>query len=111
MSDNVSPPPDDSPELPPLPTFEQAISELETIVREMEEGQIGLSESLAHYERGVKLLRHCHALLQQAEQRIALVSGVDAEGREVSTPLADRGESLEEKARSRSRRRSAEGEC
>lgn len=89
------------------PTFEQALAEIETIVRELEEGRLGLEEMLARYERGVKLLRHCHGQLQQAERRIELLTGVTAECDPVVTPLDDKALSLDEKARQRSKRRSA----
>ena len=57
-------------------TFEQALAEIERLVRELEEGQTGLEESLARYERGVGLLKRCYSQLQQAEQRILLLTGV-----------------------------------
>ena len=88
-------------------TFEQALAAIESIVRELEEGQLGLDDSLARYERGVKLLRRCHEQLQQAERRIELLAGIDAEGNPVTTPLDDAALSLEEKARQRGKRRSA----
>jgi exodeoxyribonuclease VII small subunit len=69
------------------PTFEQALAELERLVRELEDGQIGLEESLARYERGIGLLRHCYGQLQQAEQRILLLSGVDEGGKPVAMPF------------------------
>ncbi len=88
-------------------TFEQALARLEAVVRDLEDGQIGLDEALARYEQGVQWLRYCQTQLDRAERRIALVSGVDAEGKPVCTPLEDAAVSLEEKARSRSRRRTA----
>lgn len=89
------------------PTFEQALARLETVVRDLEEGQIGLDEALARYVQGVKLLGHCQTLLDRAERKIALVSGLDADGKPVCTPLDDAVLSLEEKARTRSRRRTS----
>jgi exodeoxyribonuclease VII small subunit len=80
------------------PTFEEALEQLETIVHALEEGRLGLGESLSCYENGVKLLKRCHALLEQAERRIELVSSVDAEGRGVTEPVDDRALSLDEKA-------------
>lgn len=88
-------------------TFEQALAGIESIVRELEEGRLGLDDSLARYERGVRLLHRCHEQLQQAERRIELLSGLDAEGNPVTTPLEDTALSLEEKARQRGKRRSA----
>jgi exodeoxyribonuclease VII small subunit len=91
----------------PEPSFEETLEQLEAIVQQLEEGKIGLNEALARYEEGVKLLRHCYGLLEGAERRIELLSGVDAEGNPVTTPLDDEALSLDEKARSRSRRRTA----
>lgn len=96
-------------EEPSQPTFEQALAAIESIVRELEEGRLGLDESLARYERGVGLLRRCHEQLRQAERRIELLSGVDAEGNPMTTPLDDAATSLEEKAQQRGKRRSAAG--
>jgi exodeoxyribonuclease VII small subunit len=90
-------------------TFEQALAAIEWIVHELEEGQLGLEESLARYERGAKLLRQCHEQLHQAERRIELLAGVDAAGNPVCTPLDETAATLEEKARQRSRRRSTAG--
>lgn len=90
-------------------TFEQALAAIESIVHELEEGQLGLEESLTRYERGAKLLRQCHEQLQRAERRIELLTGVDADGRPICVPLDEAAAPLEEKARQRSRRRSAAG--
>ena len=68
-------------------TFEQSLAELERIVRELEDGQLGLEDALARYEIGVGLLKRCYARLQQAEQRILLLTGVDPEGRPVTQPF------------------------
>jgi exodeoxyribonuclease VII small subunit len=86
--------------------FEDAFAQLEFIVAQLEEGQIGLAEGLARYEEGVKLLKHCYQLLASAERRIELLKGVDPDGQVTSEPLGDEAISLEEKAQSRSRTRS-----
>jgi exodeoxyribonuclease VII small subunit len=65
-------------------TFEQALAELERIVRELEDGQTGLEEALTRYEAGIGLLKRCYGQLRQAEQRILLLTGVDDEGRPVA---------------------------
>ncbi len=54
--------------------FEAAIAELETIVRQLEEGDLPLERSLALYERGVQLSRYCHARLEDAERRIEVLT-------------------------------------
>lgn len=69
--------------------FEDALLRLEQIVRALEEGDIGLNESLEKYEEGVKLLRQSYELLEKAERRIELLSGVDAEGNPVTEPFDD----------------------
>jgi exodeoxyribonuclease VII small subunit len=101
-------PKNESTESPAAVTFEQAIAQLEAIVHELEEGQVGLEESLARYEQGVKLLRRCHELLSRAQRRIELLSGVDAQGAPVTRPMEEESGTLEQKAARRSRRRSAE---
>jgi exodeoxyribonuclease VII small subunit len=79
------------PHQPPsdCPTFEEALASLEAIVHDLEEGQIGLAEALARYEQGIKLLRQCFSLLEGAERRIELLSGVDAAGNPVTVPFDD----------------------
>jgi exodeoxyribonuclease VII small subunit len=65
-------------------TFEQALAELEGIVRELEDGQTSLEQALGRYEQGVGLLKHCYAQLQQAEQRILLLTGQDEQGQPIT---------------------------
>jgi exodeoxyribonuclease VII small subunit len=72
---------------PSEPTFEEALTQLEGIVAELEHGEPGLSAALAKYENGVKLLRHCYQLLDQAERSVALLTGVDAQGNPLTTPF------------------------
>jgi exodeoxyribonuclease VII small subunit len=74
----------------PLPddlTFEQALAELENIVRELEDGQIGLEASLARYETGVGLLKRCYQQLCAAEQRIVQLTGVEEDGQPILRPF------------------------
>ncbi len=51
-------------------TFEEAYSELEKIVAQMEGGTTTLDEAIALYERGVTLSRHCTTLLERAELQV-----------------------------------------
>lgn len=98
----------DAPQTPPAsPTFEQALVRLEAIVQQLEDGRTDLASSLAGYEEGVRLLRQCHNLLEKAERRIEILSGVDADGKPVTEPFDDESTlSLDEKAQTRSKRRS-----
>src|SRR5437870_3986498 len=68
-------------------TFEQALAELDRIVRDLEDGGTGLEEGLARYEQGIGLLKRCYAQLRDAEQRIQLLTGVDEEGQPVLQPF------------------------
>src|SRR4051812_44510640 len=68
-------------------SFEHSLAEIERIVRVLEDGQTGLEDSLANYEQGVGLLKHCYALLRQAEQRILLLTGEDADGKPLTRPF------------------------
>jgi exodeoxyribonuclease VII small subunit len=55
--------------------FEKALEELEAIVARMEDGKLPLEESLAAYQRGAELLRHCEAKLTAAQARISVLEG------------------------------------
>ncbi len=54
-------------------SFESAVAELETIVQDMENGQLPLDQALAAYQRGTVLLRQCQAQLTKAEQTIRVL--------------------------------------
>ena len=54
--------------------FERALAELEGIVRRLERGDVPLEDSIAIYERGEALKKHCEALLKRAEARIEQVT-------------------------------------
>ena len=71
----------------PEPTFEQALSQLERIVASLERGEPELTRALAKYEKGVQLLTQCHRLLDQAEQSVALLTGVDEKGNPQTAPF------------------------
>jgi exodeoxyribonuclease VII small subunit len=75
----------DQPEVEP--SFEEALSQLERIVENLERGEPELTTALAKYERGVKLLTQCYRLLDQAEQAVALLTGVDSQGNPLTAPF------------------------
>ena len=58
--------------------FEQALAELETIVSQMESGQLPLEESLSAYKRGAELLQYCQKTLTEAEQQIRILNEANA---------------------------------
>ena len=55
-------------------TFEQAIKKLTDIVGKIENGSISLEQSLAQYEQGMDLIKHCRGILQKAEKKIEEIS-------------------------------------
>ena len=58
-------------------TFEEAMSELEKLVRQLEDGRAKLDEAIGAYERGALLRRHCEAKLREAEARIEKIAVTD----------------------------------
>jgi exodeoxyribonuclease VII small subunit len=66
---------------PAEPTFEQALAELEAIVDQLERGDLSLEDSLQSFERGVTLTSVCQRALAQAEQRVNLLTGKDADAK------------------------------
>lgn len=62
------------------PDFEKALSELETLVENLERGELPLEETLKQFERGIELTRSCQKALQAAEQRVEiLLAGSETE--------------------------------
>ena len=57
-------------------SFEDALEELEDIVRELESGQVKLDEAVKHYERGALLKRHCEAKLADARMKVEKITGL-----------------------------------
>ncbi len=54
-------------------SFEEALSELENIVRQLEDGKGELDQAIKTYERGAQLKRHCEAKLQEAQIKVEKV--------------------------------------
>jgi exodeoxyribonuclease VII small subunit len=54
-------------------SFEEALTELEQIVRALESGQQKLEDAINAYERGAALRRHCESKLAEAEARVAAI--------------------------------------
>lgn len=71
----------------PAPDFETALKRLERLVASLERGDLDLSGALAAYEDGVKLLGQCHGLLDAAERKVTLLTGVNDDGTPSTTPF------------------------
>lgn len=54
--------------------FEKSISELESIVMQLEKGELSLEDSLKQFEKGITLARKCEETLNKAEQKIEMLS-------------------------------------
>jgi exodeoxyribonuclease VII small subunit len=59
---------------PTIKDFEAALTELDAIVKKLEDGDVPLEQSLQLFERGVQLSRFCHARLEEAERRIEILN-------------------------------------
>ncbi len=68
-------------------SFEDALSELEKIVRRLEEGKGKLDEAIVAYERGAALKKHCEAKLREAQEKVERIA-ISTDG-SVSTEPAD----------------------
>ena len=60
-------------------TFEQAMSELERIVTQLEKGDVPLEDSISLYEKGAELKKRCETKLKEAEQKVSAIT-LDEEG-------------------------------
>lgn len=73
--------------------FETNLSELETLVTQMEQGDLSLEQSLQAFEQGIKLTRECQQTLSQAEQKVQVLieqnGTVEAIDFETGEPLGD----------------------
>jgi exodeoxyribonuclease VII small subunit len=60
-------------------SYEQAIERLESIIDRIESGEIGLEQSVAAYEEGIALKKHCEKIQDRAEQRVRELSADDTD--------------------------------
>ncbi len=71
--------------------FEESLARLETLVAQMEKGDLSLESSLATFEEGIKLTRECQAALNAAEQRVKLLLEKNGELQEEPFEPEDHG--------------------
>jgi exodeoxyribonuclease VII small subunit len=76
-----------TPEPTPNLTFESALDQLGQIVSNLEQGEPELATALAKYEQAIRLLAHCHTLIDGAAQTVALLTGVDDQGQPITAPF------------------------
>ena len=71
-------------------SFEDAMKELESVVGQLESGDVPLDQSIALYERGAALREHCQKKLAEAEEKVAKIT-FDADSKPAGTEAADLG--------------------
>jgi exodeoxyribonuclease VII small subunit len=67
--------------------FESKMSQLETLVSQLESGELSLDDAMKTFEQGIKLTRECQSALDQAEQTVQVLLGQP--GDEQLAPLPD----------------------
>ena len=67
--------------------FEEALQKLETIVEDLESGELSLENSLKSFEKGIKLARQCQEKLSKAELQVQKL--IEEDGELKTTPLKD----------------------
>jgi len=72
-------------------SFEEALRALQQVVRQLEDGEVPLDQSITLYERGEKLRAHCQARLDAAQARIEAIV-LDAKGQPTGTKAFDGAE-------------------
>ena len=73
------------------PSFEKALENLESIVEELEEGNLSLDETLKKFEEGIKLSRLCEKKLKQAQKKVSMLTR-DKDGNLKEAPFAEQEE-------------------
>lgn len=57
-----------------LPNLEESLAEISQLVEKMEHGEQNLEQSLTHFERGIVLVKHCQKILEDAEQKVQILT-------------------------------------
>jgi len=89
--------------------FEESLTQLQEIVQALEEGTLGLEESMRRFETGVTLLRNCYRILEEAERKIEILTGIDARGNP-TTAAFDASATAEQRGQAAGRRRAPANE-
>ena len=69
------------------PDLEKAMAELESVVEQLETGDLTLDKSLKQFEKGIRLSRECQAALEAAEQKVKML--LDDELKDVDPDTLD----------------------
>lgn len=66
------------------PSYEESMKRLEQIVQAIEQGKVGLEESIRQFEEGMALIKHCRKVLSAAELKIQQLQATGPESAEVT---------------------------
>ncbi len=69
------------------PTFEDSMKRLEAIVQAIEQGKVGLEDSIQQFEEGMALIKRCRSVLTAAELKIQQLHAAGPDGAEVAGGL------------------------
>ena len=72
------------------PDLETSLQEINTLIEQMEQGELTLEQSLEKFERGVCLIKHCQKVLHEAEQKVQIL--MKNNGKEELTPYENKNE-------------------
>ena len=76
-----------------LPSLEDSLAEITQLIDKMEHGDQTLEQSLAHFERGIHLVKHCQDVLEKAEQKVQIL--IQKNNQDVLTTYDDEDENDE----------------
>ena len=63
-------------------SFEEQIQELETIVTQLEKGELNLEDSVSKFEEGMKIAKQCNKTLEETEKKITILVNEKGENKE-----------------------------
>ena len=73
-----------------LPDLETSLTEISELIEKMEHSEQTLEQSLNHFERGITLVKHCHKILEEAEQKVQIL--IQNNNQEELTPYGNDAE-------------------
>jgi exodeoxyribonuclease VII small subunit len=73
-----------------LPDLETSLGEINTLITQMEQGELSLEQSLERFERGIHLIKHCQKVLQDAESKVQIL--IQNNGRDELQPYENNEE-------------------
>jgi exodeoxyribonuclease VII small subunit len=73
-----------------LPDLENSLNEINSLITNMEQGNLSLEQSLEKFERGITLIKHCQKVLQEAEQKVQIL--IQNEGQDDLQPYENNPE-------------------